>query len=155
MQYEATGSLPNWVIDTPFLYRWARILIRSIMPESTAINLRSAAENDAILTDELIEDAQRVYHTRDWDLSLLALARDSNRNALAEPLQTMELPVLILWGEEDRWIAPDIGVKLEADFPHAQRRTFSEVGHLPMLEDPKAFAQALRIFWESQARSSE
>jgi pimeloyl-ACP methyl ester carboxylesterase len=67
----------------------------------------------------------------------------------------MNLPVLIVWGEDDRWLSPDIGVQLEADFPNAQRVTFPDVGHLPMLEAAEDFAQALDTFWQGQGSSRQ
>jgi pimeloyl-ACP methyl ester carboxylesterase len=39
-------------------------------------------------------------------------------------------PVLVLWGEEDRWIPLEIGKKLHAAIPGSQLETISECAHL-------------------------
>lgn len=147
MLYEPTAPLPNWVFQTPFLQRWAQILTRAIMPETTEINLRSAAEKEAFITPALIAQQQRVYFTPDWDLALLALARDASQSYLAQPLQTLTPPTLIVWGDLDTWIAPATAAQLDADIPQSEVVMLSGVGHLPMLEAPLALWAALDRFW--------
>ena len=48
-----------------------------------------------------------------------------------EPLYgEIERPVLILWGEEDRWLPLEIGEKLHSSIPGSQLRTIPECAHL-------------------------
>ncbi|MFP4321454.1 MAG: alpha/beta fold hydrolase [Anaerolineales bacterium] len=145
--YEPTTTVPAWVLQTDVTQRWARLFIRWIMPASTEINLRSAAERDEIVTPQLVEDYQRAYHTPGWDLALLALARDNSQSALPLPLQDTRTPSLIVWGAEDGWIAPQTATQIAADLPHAQRVMLPGVGHLPMLEAPLVLAIILLNYW--------
>src|SRR3712207_9285575 len=46
-----------------------------------------------------------------------------------EPLYgEIERPVLVLWGEEDRWLPLEIGEKLHSSIPGSQLRTIPEIG---------------------------
>jgi pimeloyl-ACP methyl ester carboxylesterase len=48
-----------------------------------------------------------------------------------EPLYgEIERPVLVLWGEEDRWLPLEIGEKLHSSIPGSQFRTIPECAHL-------------------------
>jgi len=48
-----------------------------------------------------------------------------------EPLYgKIERPVLVLWGEEDRWLPLEIGEKLHSSIPGSQLRTIPECAHL-------------------------
>ena len=47
------------------------------------------------------------------------------------------MPVLILWGEKDRWINPKYARNFASDIPDARLNTFPELGHVPMEESPR------------------
>ena len=48
-----------------------------------------------------------------------------------EPLYgEIERPVLVLWGEEDRWLPLEIGEKLHSSIPGSQLRTIPKCAHL-------------------------
>jgi pimeloyl-ACP methyl ester carboxylesterase len=146
--YEPTGGLPGPVLDWPFLRRWARILLRGILPESTEINFYSAAAQESFITPPLIERARRTYLTPDWEMGVLGLARDVQNNALRQPLGDIQAPVLIVWGEADTWIPPTSTQSLGQDIPQAELVLLPGVGHLPMYESPGEMVAALVSFWE-------
>lgn len=148
VQTEATTPVPDALFDLPFLQRWARVLLRGIMPTSSEINLHSAIERDTVITPQLMQDNGRAFHTEDWDLALLALARDSSQSALEHPLDTLNVPVLIVWGEDDSWIAPQTAHDLQEQIPGAELVLLPGVGHIPMVEAPDALRDALRDFWQ-------
>jgi pimeloyl-ACP methyl ester carboxylesterase len=149
IQTEATTPIPDALFDLPFLQRWARILLRAIIPKSNEIDLRSAIARDEVITAEVIASRERAFHTPDWDLALLALARDSSQSALGHPLNTINVPVLIVWGDADGWIAPQTAYDLESEIPGAAVVMLPEVGHIPMLEAPNALRDALIDFWRN------
>lgn len=141
-----TAQLPAGLFENRFVKRWTQVLLRWMIPDTIEIQLKSAVENDGVVTPEMVEDHLRTLKTQDWELSWLALARDSYLNALPEPLNTLEMPILILWGAEDSWIAPENGQWLHADLPGSILITFPGVGHLPMYEDPDTFNYMLIDF---------
>lgn len=42
------------------------------------------------------------------------------------------VPTLILWGEKDAWVKPDVADRLQAALPSARRVTLAGAGHCPM-----------------------
>lgn len=58
----------------------------------------------------------------------------------------LEMPVLIVAGGEDRIAGPAEAEQMRAAFPRAELRVLGRSGHLPMLEEPEALAEALASF---------
>jgi 3-oxoadipate enol-lactonase len=61
-------------------------------------------------------------------------------------LQHLTVPVLIIVGEEDVLTPPEESRKMAALNPQAQMVVLPRTGHLPNLEDPAAFNEALATF---------
>ncbi len=56
-------------------------------------------------------------------------------------------PVLILWGEEDRWIPPEKGQQLHRAIPGSELQTLPGCAHLAQEDAPEAVAAHLREFF--------
>jgi pimeloyl-ACP methyl ester carboxylesterase len=61
-------------------------------------------------------------------------------------LARLQQPTLIVWGRDDRMTPVAGGERLLAAVPHARLVTFERCGHLPMLEQPRRFNEALADF---------
>ena len=61
----------------------------------------------------------------------------------------IQRPVLILWGENDRWISPEKGEQLRATIPGSRLHTIREAAHLAMEDAPGAVAEALNVFFSA------
>jgi pimeloyl-ACP methyl ester carboxylesterase len=71
------------------------------------------------------------------------------RACLAEPwpaARTPQCPTLIVWGQDDRLVPPDVGKKLLSEIPQAELTLIEHAGHMPMLEQPDAFTAAVKQF---------
>ncbi len=58
----------------------------------------------------------------------------------------IDLPTLILWGREDRWIPVDRGERLHALIPGSEFNIIDDAGHLAIEERPDALLSAIRTF---------
>ncbi|HSK83821.1 MAG TPA: alpha/beta hydrolase [Rubrobacter sp.] len=58
-------------------------------------------------------------------------------------------PVMIVWGEEDRWIPPEKGQQLHQAIPGSQLRTIPRCAHLAQEDAPDAVAELLTGFFAS------
>lgn len=145
-------NVPEFLLDLPFVRRWAQIgLRRVVMPEFENL-LADAAYNDGAITPELTEAYKRVLYTPDWDLGLMGIIRDSDHNRLPVPVSTIRVPTLILWGEQDTWVDPADGERLDEQIPNSERVVFAGAGHLPMHEVPDEFNAAVITFLDRQAQ---
>lgn len=90
---------------------------------------------------------------------MTATATEGLRRGAAYPLATMlqrwttgprddavTLPVLAIWGDQDRSHAPTDKRSTLKHAPHAEMHTFAGCGHFPELEAPARFAEVLRPF---------
>lgn len=55
----------------------------------------------------------------------------------------LELPLLILWGEEDRWVDITVGERLARLVPNATLRPLPDAGHFSMLDTPGLFVREM------------
>lgn len=60
--------------------------------------------------------------------------------------EKVEVPTLILWGDQDKVLDASSIDMINAAIPHAKVKILKEVGHLPMLETPRKCAAALDRF---------
>jgi len=64
----------------------------------------------------------------------------------ATPINDSEIPMLIIWGEQDTWIPVSVGHRLHQQFPNSELVIFEDAGHVPMEEIPQATAYETRKF---------
>jgi pimeloyl-ACP methyl ester carboxylesterase len=55
----------------------------------------------------------------------------------------VDIPTLVVWGREDRWIPPDRAERLAAMIPGARLALVADAGHLVQLDKPVALATLL------------
>lgn len=65
---------------------------------------------------------------------------------LKKRIHRIQLPTLLLWGASDKLIPPVYGEAFLQAIPGARLVTLPHSGHLPMLEEPDAFVQAVTGF---------
>jgi pimeloyl-ACP methyl ester carboxylesterase len=136
----------------PLVYRMARWpvvgrLFDVITPRFVvAANVRAVYGDPTKVTDEMVD--------RYDELLLRAGNRRATRLRIAEPaddldparLGELKMPVLILWGGRDAWIAPKYAERFHQAIPGSKLVVFDGLGHVPMEEDPAATAAAVRSF---------
>jgi pimeloyl-ACP methyl ester carboxylesterase len=66
----------------------------------------------------------------------------------------IERPVLILWGEEDRWIPPSKGEQLRKAIPASELRMIPRCAHLAQEDAPETVIEHLTGFFSSHATGS-
>jgi pimeloyl-ACP methyl ester carboxylesterase len=58
-------------------------------------------------------------------------------------LQRIAAPTLVLWGEADRLVAPDLAPYVTSAVPAARLLVLPDIGHVAMMEDPVTTARAV------------
>jgi len=90
-----------------------------------------------------------VYGSRESARVLAGSARQLIPGNLAEitaSYRQIDLPVLIIWGEDDPIIRADSGRRLHRDIPRSRLEVFSRCGHNPHEEKPAETAAAVAAF---------
>src|SRR5262249_51660624 len=65
---------------------------------------------------------------------------------LAKWLHRIDVPTLLLWGAEDRLFPKDYAFAFQKLIPGSKVALVPECGHVPHMEQPKAFVSALNAF---------
>jgi pimeloyl-ACP methyl ester carboxylesterase len=58
-------------------------------------------------------------------------------------LRSISAPTLIVWGDTDRLVAPDLAPYVAAAIPDSRLLVMTDVGHTPMMERPEETARAV------------
>jgi pimeloyl-ACP methyl ester carboxylesterase len=149
-------AIAPWI--TPFSRHVKRYLeAYQTIPEHVyrqvlATHLRSAIHKE--MDDEVLapylspwlgETGQAAYYRQ-------VAQFDERYTTEVEPLySSIDLPVLILWGEQDGWLDPRFGERLRDAILGAGLQTVPEAGHFVMEDRPEDIAAALdRFFGEER-----
>jgi pimeloyl-ACP methyl ester carboxylesterase len=138
-----SGGYPFEPESMPIGFRIAQIpafapLMSRLLPRSMIeSSVHNVYGDPSLVTEELID--------RYYELTL----REGNRTALVERFQQMvvredvrelaaalTMPTLLIWGDQDRLIPPEIGVMMQADIPGSELVRFAHLGHVPHEEAP-------------------
>ena len=135
----------KWLIQFPPIKQWARLIMRWQLNEETiAARLRTAYHDPEFVTEEIETGYLLPQHVKDWEVALLGIVRDSNKNSLPSPLQDIiDAPVLIVWGEQDTWVPVGRGRILAESLPGSDLSIIPDSGHLPMEEQAEVFNRIL------------
>jgi pimeloyl-ACP methyl ester carboxylesterase len=66
-------------------------------------------------------------------------------------LRTISVPSLVIWGDTDRLVAPDLAPYVAAAIPDSRLLVMEDVGHTAMMEMPEATARAMLALAEDAA----
>jgi len=106
--------------------------------------LRSAVHRP--LPSDVLEEYLRPWAGRAgqerWVDQVVAVRHADTAEAVAR-LDRMRTPTLVLWGERDAWLTPDVGRRLAAAIPGARLHVVPEAGHFLPEDAPDAVAAAL------------
>jgi pimeloyl-ACP methyl ester carboxylesterase len=62
-------------------------------------------------------------------------------------LPSLTAPSLVLWGQQDRFVAPAHAQVLQRLLPNAQIQVWDACGHVPQMEHPQRFNNTALAFW--------
>jgi len=138
------------LLDFPPFERWARLAIRLfITPEFAARILVTAYHDPAFLTPAVAEGYQRQLRVVGWDEALLAQLKGGAGGfevLTTEEIESISVPIMIVWGEQDTWVPIEAADQMRALHPNAVWRAYPNVGHLPMEENASTFNADLIAF---------
>ena len=150
-----SGGYPFEAQSMPIGFKIAQIpafapLMNRLLPRSMIeSSVESVYGDPSKITPELVD--------RYYELTL----REGNRAALVKRFQnvfarddarqrakTISVPTLIIWGDQDRLIPPQISEQMHEDIAGSELARFAELGHVPHEEDPGATVNVTAAFLE-------
>jgi pimeloyl-ACP methyl ester carboxylesterase len=109
---------------------------RYIRKKDIKMSLENVFYNKSYITDELMEEFTKPLTEKDFYTSLLRLLRYREGDLTSEELREIQIPTLLIWGEEDKVVPLEIGQRLLQDLPNAELITYEKTGHLVTEERP-------------------
>jgi pimeloyl-ACP methyl ester carboxylesterase len=99
------------------------------------------------------KDAEIEEVARDREAAVLYGWKPYMHNpSLAHWLHRVKVPSLVIWGEQDRIVAPAYGAHLTQRLQNARFLPIANAGHYPMIEQPERVAAAIEAFAREHAR---
>ncbi len=127
----------------------AALALRALLrPGSVRRSLINSVYDDSLVTPELVQayyDRLRVEGVLDAYVGLTAPVR---RPPEPVRLESIEVPVLLVWGADDRLIPAEDGRRAAGQFPHGEFAVLERTGHIPMEERPEELLQLMLPFLE-------
>lgn len=145
----AGGGAPAWIrplLRTPQFDRLGPWFARSIAGEQGDSFLRAAWHDPSKITDEIVEGYRKPLQVANWDRALWELTKASGESRLAERLDQLTMPVLVVTGDDDRIVPTAESVRLANDIAGAKLAVFPNCGHVPQEECPEPFLKAVLAF---------
>ncbi|NNE25213.1 MAG: alpha/beta hydrolase [Saprospiraceae bacterium] len=99
-----------------------------------------------VATKELVDEVYNTVNDREKALRIILTAKSAIKHNLADELQNIKVPTLLVWGKEDGVTPPFVGEKFLELIPNAILKMVDKCGHAPMMEKPKEFNIILRQF---------
>ncbi len=100
----------------------------------------------AMATKELVDEVFEIVNNRVKAVKIISVAKSAIRNNLGDHLHNLQMPALLIWGEDDRITPPFVGEQFQKLLPDAELHFLAQCGHAPMMERPLEFNALLGRF---------
>lgn len=104
---------------------------------------------------DFIEKILKMFETKDSDIFARQLLALIFRKDATEVLKAIQVPTLILCGEQDAWSPPSQHEEMLQYVPHAAYSLISDAGHMSTMEKPLEVATAMNHWLEQCLTSSQ
>jgi 2-hydroxy-6-oxonona-2,4-dienedioate hydrolase len=91
----------------------------------------------------MIHEAVNTYSK---GLHISAIARSSRESEITHFLHKLKTPVLLVWGLQDKITPPRVALHFHDLLRYGNVKFLDECGHLPMIEQPEKYVQAVTRF---------
>ncbi|WP_416150382.1 alpha/beta fold hydrolase [Salipaludibacillus sp. HK11] len=131
-----------WIYSSylPFFDRFISLYIQRV---GVVNGMKNVLYNSSLVTDKHIEEFGKPLAEKNFYKVLARLLRYREGDLTSEQLNKISLPVLLLWGKEDRVVPVHIGNRLAKDLQQAKLVIFDQTGHLLTEERPNEVCDAI------------
>ncbi|MEJ5239821.1 MAG: alpha/beta hydrolase [Anaerolineales bacterium] len=138
------GGAPAWIrplLQTPQMRHLGPLLVRRIATDGNQL-IRQAWHDPDKIDAATWEGYRKPLRAENWDRALWELTLSSRDSDLADRLNEITMPVLVLTGDDDRLVPTEQSVRLARELPNSRLVIFANCGHLPQEECPQDFLKA-------------
>ena len=117
----------------PFFHLYVKRLLSRYGVEKTLLDV---VYDQSIIDEEMKKGYEEPFTNQQIFLALARMLRHREGDLSSEELKEIQLPTLLIWGEEDRVVPIHIGKRLHQDLPDSRFISFPKTGHLLPEEKP-------------------
>jgi len=146
--YSGGSRFPSWVrplLASPQMRRLGPLFARAIQRWGEEFG-RSAWHDPSQFTPEIWQGYTRPLQSQNWDRALWELTIASHPLNLSDRFDELDLPILVVTGDDDRIVPTEQSIRLADELPGAELVVFPQCGHVPQEECPAAFLEAVQGF---------
>jgi len=143
--YRGAEKLSEGVLSLPVVQNVGPLLARMAALLGTRF-ADSSWHEPAKLSPELRAKYGTQLRADHWDYGFWEAGRVGLPDDLTARLEELDLPVLVITGDDDSVVPTDNSVRLAGELPNAQLAVMSDCGHVPHEECPSQFLAAVRGF---------
>lgn len=131
-----------WVYEEqlPTFFLWARAggvgeaLFSMFYDERPDDKIAGAFYDKSNVTEELVQSVEEQLDRPGTTAAALAAVRGQHYADVQKRYATIDKPVLLLWGREDKVTTLEYGERLSKELPRAKLVVYPQCGHFPMIE---------------------
>lgn len=149
--YSINGT-PGWVrhiLDIHLIDKWGPYVVRIVTSHWFSRFLDRAWHHPEKISQFIREGYWKPFTVEKWDRALWELIKAAKRPGLENQIGQLQIPVLVISGDDDQVIPVEESLHLSKEIPGATLQIFSECGHIPHEECPQAFLDAVQAFIEA------
>ncbi len=139
---------PSWLqvfSRFPQVRRLGPLLVRNI--QNWGLDFaRSAWHNPSLITPDIWAGYTLPLKADHWDRGLWEFQLASHALHLSQQLKDINIPALVITGDDDRIVPAQQSVQLSKDIYSAQLVVIPNCGHVPQEECPAEFLDAVQAF---------
>jgi len=144
----AGGGAPSWIrplFKTPQMDHLGPLFARQLQAQGVEF-IKTAWHDPSRITPEIFAGYQKPLQIENWDKALWFLTVASQESGLAERLNELTMPTLVITGDDDRIVPTEQSLRLADELPNAALKVIPQSGHLSHEEHPDLFMQAVTEF---------
>jgi pimeloyl-ACP methyl ester carboxylesterase len=135
----------RWLLSTPQARRLGPLFVRSIRSWGLEF-ARSAWHDPSKITDAIWAGYTKPLQAENWDRGLYEVTLASRSLGLDKQLNKVQVPALVITGDDDRIVPTEQSIRLAGELPDAQLVVVPNCGHVPQEECPDPFLAAVNAF---------
>jgi pimeloyl-ACP methyl ester carboxylesterase len=142
------GGSRAWLrplLATPQMRRIGPVLLRNVRTWGAEFG-RSAWHDPARITPEIWAGYTLPLRADNWDRALYEYTLASQPGDLASRVSEIDMPVLVITGDDDRIVPIADSVRLASEIPNARLAILPACGHVPQEECAQAFLEVAQEF---------
>ncbi|ASS76678.1 hypothetical protein CIG75_18015 [Tumebacillus algifaecis] len=133
-----SGAWMGWLVRRGFDERGFRRSISLIV------------QDPSIYGSDVIAEYVAPYRRKEFPLAVRQLVKNREAGIGPELCHSIAIPTMLLWGEQDRIVPPQIGDRYRDVLPNVVRyERCDHCGHMPMEEHPEWLTKELMQFFET------